>query len=124
MARREKSPKQSKSRASRVKGSISRTAKKVTLRSRPAKQQAPRVAQSPRLRRAESDVPMDVLNRTYTPTQTSLKTGFRATGEALQRDQEFVAGNSEERWKNEDHFTNKSGDPRIGTHRRKYEPGE
>ena len=30
----------------------------------------------------------------------------------------------DERWNDEDHFTNRSGDPRIGTHRRSYEPGE
>ncbi len=30
----------------------------------------------------------------------------------------------DERWNDEDLFTNKSGDPRIGTHRRTYEPAE
>ena len=64
---------------------------------------------------------MEVLSRTYTPKQTSLKAPFRASGEERERDQDFVA---EERWSDEDHFTNKSGDPRIGTHHRKYEPGE
>ena len=33
-------------------------------------------------------------------------------------------GVSDERWNDEDRFTNKSGDPRIGTHRRTYEPAE
>ena len=36
-----------------------------------------------------------------------------------------VGGFADERFNDEDRFTtNKSGDPRIGTHRRKYEPGE
>jgi hypothetical protein len=64
---------------------------------------------------AEADTP-------YTPTQTSLKAGFRASGADRQRDQE--TGEADERWSDEDRYTNKSGDPRIGTHGRKYEPGE
>jgi hypothetical protein len=38
--------------------------------------------------------------------------------------QEMAGGYADERWKDEDRFTNKSGDPRIGTHHRKYEPNE
>ena len=57
----------------------------------------------------------------YTPTQTSLKASFRTTGEDQQRDQEFVAGYTDERWNEEDRLTNKSGDPRIGTHGQRYE---
>ena len=57
----------------------------------------------------------------YTPTQTSLKASFRTTGEDQQRDQEFVAGYADERWNEEDRLTNKSGDPRIGTHGQRYE---
>ena len=68
------------------------------------------------------DIPQEVLNRTYTPKQTSLKASFRASGEERERDQDLAGG--DERFNNEDHFTNKSGDPRIGTHHRKYEPGE
>ena len=60
----------------------------------------------------------------YTPNQTSLKASFRSTGEDRQRDQEFASGYADERWNDEDHFTNKSGDPRIGTHGRSYEPDE
>ena len=41
-----------------------------------------------------------------------------------QRDQDVVPERADERWNNEDHYTNKSGDPRIGTHGRAYEPGE
>lgn len=59
----------------------------------------------------------EVLDRTYTPRQTSLKAPFRTNGDDRQRDQEMAGGFSDERWNDEDHFTNKSGDPRIGTHR-------
>ena len=72
----------------------------------------------------QSDIGIDVLNRTYTPPLTSNKAGFRSDGADHQRDQEFAAGSSDERWADEDRFTNKSGDPRIGTHNRTYEPGE
>jgi hypothetical protein len=74
--------------------------------------------------RREADIPFEQLNQTYSPTQTSLKGPFRASGADQQRDQEFAGGAGVERWNDEDHFTNKSGDPRIGTHRRSYEPGE
>ncbi|MCU1347337.1 MAG: hypothetical protein JWO56_367 [Acidobacteria bacterium] len=74
--------------------------------------------------RREADIPLDQLESTYTPTQTSLKAGFRASGADRQRDQEFATGTGRDRWNDEDQFTNKSGDPRIGTHNRTYEPGE
>ncbi len=64
------------------------------------------------------------IENAYTPTQTSLKAPFRASGADRQRDQEFAAGVADDRWNDEDRFTNKSGDPRIGTHGRTYEPGE
>ena len=54
------------------------------------------------------------------PKQTSLKSSFRTTGAERQRDQD-VPGES---WNDEDHYTNKSKDPRIGAHGRAYEPGE
>jgi hypothetical protein len=73
--------------------------------------------------RRESDVPMDVLAQTYAPSQTSIKTSFRSDGADHERDQEMPPG-AGERFENEDHFTNKSGDSRIGTHGRTYEPGE
>jgi hypothetical protein len=74
--------------------------------------------------RREADIPMEQLDATYTPNQTSLKGPFRASGEDRQRDQEFATGAGRDRWKDEDRLTNKSGDPRIGTHNRTYEPGE
>jgi len=75
-------------------------------------------------RRVESDIPIDQLAGDYTPRQTNLKTSFRFDGRERERDQEFVRGAEDERWGDEDRFTNKSGDPRIGTHGRTYEPGE
>ena len=74
--------------------------------------------------RREPDIPLEQLNRTYSPTQTSLKAPFRADGIDRQRDQEFAGGAGLDRWNDEDHYTNKSGDPRIGTHRRTYEAAE
>jgi hypothetical protein len=69
-------------------------------------------------------MPIGQLERVYTPPQMSLKASFRADGSDRERDQEFALGYVDERWNNEDLFTNKSGDPRIGTHGRMYEPGE
>jgi hypothetical protein len=84
-----------------------------------------RSAQQPgRVTRREADIPLDVIGRTYTPPFTGGKAGFRSDGEDHQNDQEFAFGVSDERWNDEDRLTNKSGDPRIGTHRRTYEPGE
>jgi hypothetical protein len=126
-------------RIARATGAAKRTAKKVTVRLRPAKRrQEPKAAAAPPRRakkpRAEptaarpaqrrADIPLEVLSRTYTPKQTSLKAPFRASGEERERDQELAGGFADERFNDEDHFTNKSGDPRIGTHHRKYEPGE
>ena len=75
-------------------------------------------------KRLSADIPFDTLTGAYTPTQTSLKAPFRANGSDQHRDQEFASGVADERWNDEDRLTNKSGDPRIGTHGRTYEPGE
>ena len=124
------------SRVARAGKAISRIAKKVTSRVRSMKPRAPAVAAPPRKAskaakpkaarapRRSADIPIDVLNQMYTPTQTSLKSPFRITGEDRERDQEFASGYTEERWNEEDRQTNKSGDPRIGTHGRQYEPNE
>ncbi|MDQ6799446.1 MAG: hypothetical protein M3041_01265 [Acidobacteriota bacterium] len=126
-------------RIARAGSAIKRTAKKVTARLRPAKRRqepkaaaaAPRRAKGPRASQAaarptqrRTDIPLEVLNRTYTPKQTSLKASFRASGQEQGKDQELAGGFSDERFNDEDRLTNKSGDPRIGTHHRKYEPGE
>jgi hypothetical protein len=88
---------------------------------RPRKKEAPRAA---RPTRREADIPLDVLDRTYTPPLTSSKASFRSDGSDHQRDQELTPATADERFNDEDRYTNKSGDPRIGTHRRTYEPGE
>jgi hypothetical protein len=117
---------------SRVAGAVKSTAKKVTAKLRPRKaatkpaaaKAAPSRKAAPataRKRRPQSDVEMESLSKAYTPTQTSLKGPFRASGADRQRDQEKVG---DDRWNDEDRLTNKSGDPRIGTHGRTYEPGE
>lgn len=128
-----------KSAVGRAGKAIARTAKKLTSKLRPGRRKkaepvtakattrktpkvkaaraTPRTAA--RATKRTSDIPLDVVARTYSP-QTSLKTPFRANGADRQRDQD-VPG---EGWKDEDHYTNKSEDPRIGTHGRVYEPGE
>jgi hypothetical protein len=77
-----------------------------------------------RVTQRQTDIPLDLISGTYTPPDTSSKAGFRSDGSDHQRDQEFAMGVADERWNDEDQFTNKSGDPRIGTHRRTYEPAE
>ena len=77
-----------------------------------------------RATRREADIPLDVVDRSYTPPMTSSKAGFRTDGADHQRDQEFAFTSADERWNDEDHYTNKSNDPRIGTRQRTYEPGE
>jgi len=91
-----------------------------------ARMAKPAAAEQPHARpiRRESDIPMDTLAGAYSPMQTSLKAPFRADGSDHHRDQEFGRGPENDRWRDEDRFTNKSGDPRIGTHGRSYEPGE
>jgi hypothetical protein len=117
--------------ANAVKRLFGRSAKSIEN----AKENEPQTQPSPRpqpvsantfapQRRVEADIPLDVLDRTYIPERTSSKASFRSDGRDHQRDQEFAFGVADERWNDEDHFTNKTGDPRIGTHRRAYEPGE
>jgi hypothetical protein len=86
--------------------------------------QPPVLQHAARPRHVEPDVPIDQLERAYMPPQTSFKASFRTDGSDRQRDQELIPGYTDERFSNEDLFTNKSGDPRIGTHGRRYEPGE
>jgi len=136
MARREKA----RSTVRRAGAAVKRAAQKVTTKLRPRRRAATKKAEEPVAARAATratpkvktaravsrpvkrpaDVPLDEIARAYAPKQTSLKASFRATGAERQRDQD-VPG---ERWNDEDHYTNKSGDPRIGTHGRAYEPGE
>lgn len=145
MARRETKASTAKRAVKKAGGAIARTAKKLTsklhvgkrrkaeepatakaaVRTRPkVKSDRPAGGAKERPVKRQPDVPLDVLARTHTAQQTSLKTSFRADGADRHRDQEFVADRADARWNDEDHFTNKSGDPRIGTHGRAYEPGE
>ena len=108
--------------------SRSRTEATVTAEAAPAPAQ-PRPARkaeggTARQVRREADIPLDVLDRSYTPPMTSSKSSFRSDGADHQHDQEFSRGVADADWNDEDHFTNKSGDPRIGTRRRTYEPNE
>jgi len=70
----------------------------------------------------ETDIPLDLIEGVYTPPVTSSKASFRSDGADHQLDQEFAFGHADNEWNAEDRYTNKSGDPRIGTHRRSYEP--
>ncbi len=76
-----------------------------------------------RATRRPSDIPLDQIANEYVPPQTSLKGSFRTDGSDRQRDQEY-AGVDDDRWADEDRLTNRSGDPRIGTHGRSYEAAE
>jgi hypothetical protein len=92
---------------------------------RPAAESSPRstTPQTARPAKRQADIPLDVLDSVYTPPVTSSKASFRSDGADHERDQELVPGTVSE-WNDEDRYTNKSGDPRIGTHRRTYEPDE
>jgi hypothetical protein len=79
---------------------------------------------APRAVQRKTDIPMNVLENAYTPPRTSSKASFRSDGSDHGDDQEFALGVADERWNDEDRYTNKSGDPRIGTHGRSYEPRE
>ncbi len=83
-----------------------------------------REAQPERVRELRTDIPLDLLEHTYTPADTSSKASFRSSGQDHHDDQEFPMGVADERWNDEDRLTNRSGDPRIGTHGRTYEPEE
>lgn len=84
----------------------------------------PRTQGQARPAQRQGDIGLDVLERSYSPNRTSSKASFRSDGADHQRDQEFAFTSATDRWNDEDHYTNKSGDPRIGTHRRTYEPDE
>ena len=81
-------------------------------------------ARTARTVRRETDIPLDVLEQAYNPPRTSSKAGFRSDGADRHKDQELSRGVADADWNDEDHYTNKSGDPRIGTHGRTYEASE
>lgn len=119
--------------ASKVTGAIARVASKL----RRGKQEESPVAEPPRQAqpqqpkqvarpvRRDTDIPIETIAESYSPTQTSTKSSFRDDGRDRSSDQELARGVLlDDRFNDEDAFTNKSGDPRIGTHRRTYEPNE
>lgn len=130
-------PRRGKSAIRKAGGAIVRTARKLTNKLNPHKSNAAKVTEEPepkaakpkanpapvRTTRRSADVPLDLIADTYLPKQTSLKTSFRSDGADREKDQELPLAGFD-RWQDEDHFTNKSGDARIGTHGRSYEPGE
>ena len=128
-------PRKGKSVVRKAGGAIARTARKLTAKLDPRKRAAKKaeaakkkVAAKPktataRAKQPRTDVALDLIASTYSPKQTSLKASFRSDGADQQLDQEMPIG-AADRWQDEDHFTNKSGDARIGTHGRSYEPGE
>ena len=59
----------------------------------------------------------------YTPHQLSSKAPFRGGGDDVD-DELPTEMTSNDRFSGEDRFTNRSHDPRIGTHNRTYEPAE
>jgi hypothetical protein len=112
----------------RAASAVGRAVAKITGRSQSAKAVAPSPAMTATTERKsrpikrESDIVREHLTDSYSPTQTSLRAPFRSSGDDRERDQEFAGGIDDNRWKDEDRLTNKSGDPRIGTHNRTYEP--
>jgi hypothetical protein len=100
------------------------TAEPVSVASAAQPQRGQKTAVKSRPAKREADIPLDVLDRTYIPPATSSKASFRSDGADHQQDQEFSRGVADADWNDEDHFTNKSGDPRIGTRGRTYEANE
>jgi len=129
-------PRKGKSIVKRAGGAIARAAKKVTNKARkmtsrrkpheqvaaaPVKPRTTPVTARPK--QNQTDIPLDLIAAMYSPRQTGGKASFRSSGIDQQSDQEMPLG-AGDRWQDEDHFTNRSGDARIGTHGRSYEPGE
>jgi len=90
----------------------------------PSRPEQQRAGNPGRVTPRQTDIPLDLLEQAYMPADTSSKASFRSSGQDHHNDQEFALGVSDERWNDEDRLTNKSGDPRIGTHGRTYEPEE
>jgi hypothetical protein len=109
--------------AKKKKATVAKAVAKATMSAEP---QAAKPKPNPPAARPvqrTSDVPIDLIAEWYTPKQTSLKGSFRSDGSDQQNDQEISLGDSD-RFQDEDHFTNKSGDARIGTHGRASVPAE
>src|ERR1700719_2201151 len=104
MARREKSRERQPLKAAKVKRlRPARKSKQAAAAApRPVKPKKRPAAKASRPTRRGSDIPLHVLDQTYIPKQTSLKSGFRASGEDRSRDQELASGYIETRWNDED----------------------
>lgn len=129
-------PRRVKSAARKAGSAIAKTTQKLATKLNPRKRAAkskttpePAAAKpkrNPPAARAiqrTSDVPLDLLTDAYVPKQISMKSSFRSDGVDQQNDQEISLG-TVDRFRDEDHFTNKSGDVRIGTHGRTGIPNE
>jgi len=101
--------------------STATTSQKATSKNSKSSQSTQPASRAPR---RQADIPMDAIAAAYTPPQTGMKSGFRSDGRDRQSDQDLIPSAADDRFNDEDRITNKSGDPRIGTHRRTYEPGE
>jgi len=99
---------------------------RAAQRSDVRKPQAARQPAEPKARpkHVTADIPLEEIEAAYTPTQSGSKAGFRDDGRARQSDQEFGNGITIERFSEEDTFTNRSGNPRVGTHGRTRKPEE
>lgn len=95
----------------------------VTSRKNKQRSVKKQTATPERIVKRQADIPLDIVDR-YMPSDTSSKASFRSDGRDHHGDQEMAFGVVDERWNDEDRLTNRSGDPRIGTHRRTYEPEE
>ena len=136
-------PRKGKSVVKKAGSAIARTARKVSAKLKPRKRAAaanvaaapvrkavktkavktPSTPETARPVQRQTDIPLDLIAAMYSPRQTNMKTSFRSDGADRQNDQEILLDDGD-RWQDQDHFTNRSGDPRIGTHGRSYEPGE
>jgi hypothetical protein len=138
-------PRKVKTAARKAGSKVARTARKLTTKPNPRKRvakakkapvarakkkapepQAAKPKRNPTAARPlqrTSDVPLDLLSDAYVPKQTNMKTSFRSDGADQQSDQEISPGEVD-RFRDEDHFTNKSGDNRIGTHGRTGVPDQ
>ncbi|MEO8218841.1 MAG: hypothetical protein ABI718_17335, partial [Acidobacteriota bacterium] len=79
----------------------------------------PKTGKTTRVQRASDIDPADLADAT--PSQQSAKGSMDERGSWSAREEDVVA-ESGAKFADEDHFTNHTGDPRIGTHGRKYEP--
>ncbi len=129
-------PRKGKSVVRKAGGAIAQTARKLTTKLNPRKRSAEQEKKAPEHKSRNQDANRPEARgkqRTHRRPARSdrrvlaeadrLKSSFRSDGADQQLDQEMPIG-AADRWQDEDHFTNKSGDARIGTHGRSYEPGE